>query len=144
MAEWICGRCYTRLTGEAAGVCPACGGDDVIPAASPRGQQLIASSTPPVSAQPAVVPRPAPGHVVCPTCYAVGPAKSHGPGAVTWLLGLVFMGIGLFVTWLAFIPAILLGIYQAVATKKVCSHCGNVGIVPGDSQRALEILSGRR
>lgn len=139
--EWICGRCYTRLTGEAAGVCPACGGEEVVPTASPRGQQLAANVAPPA---PAIVDRPRPGQVVCPTCYAVAPPKTTGAGAVTWLLGLVFIGIGLFVHWLAFGVVFLLGIYQAASTKKVCAKCGNQGVVPGDSKRAREILSGKR
>ena len=43
MRKWICGRCHVRLTGETAGTCPRCGGDDVVPVDSPRGASIVAA-----------------------------------------------------------------------------------------------------
>jgi hypothetical protein len=44
MNERICTRCYTPIAGEATGPCPACGGDEVVPVTSPRGQSIAAES----------------------------------------------------------------------------------------------------
>jgi hypothetical protein len=144
---WICGRCYTQLVGDAAGVCPSCGSEDVIPAESPRGQQLAAGvALPgPSGAGAIVVPRPPPGAVVCPTCYSVGPPMTTGPSSAAQLV-LVMLTIAAFV---AFWPVglfllLIVVVYSLTPTKNLCRGCGNVGVVPGDSQRALEILSGRR
>jgi hypothetical protein len=150
MQEWICGRCFTRLTGDAAGQCPACGGDDVVPAQSPRGAMLVAQSTPPVYAPAPALPPPMainPRHVVCPNCYVVDFPKTQGASSGAQII-LVFLaiGIGLFVNWIiGLVLFVVLLIYTAASpTKKTCANCGANTVVPGNSPRAEELVNGRR
>lgn len=150
MREWICGRCYTRLTGETAGTCPSCGGEDVVPAGSPRGAQLAAAVAPAPPPPPVMLPPPIPvaikdGHVVCPNCYAVGWPKRQGPSSAAQIVLILIAVVGFLFFWPFGLAMLLIVIvYSLVPSKTVCAKCGALGVVPGSSPRAQELLSGRR
>lgn len=140
--DWICGRCCTRLAGETAGVCPACGGEDVIPVGSPRGAQLVAASAPqpvqptplfgPATAQPMPLPPLNPGVSICPACHVAGTPRDTGPNSMAQLFLIAMAIVGFVFFWPAgALLLLVIVIYSVQPARKVCGHCG-------------EVLSGRR
>lgn len=144
MTEWICGRCYTRLTGEAAGVCPACGAEDVVPVASPRGQQMAAAAVA-TPAMAAPLPPLAEDVMVCPSCYAVARPSRSGPSSLAqFFLVLLMLGAFLIFWPVGLVLLLIIVIYSMQRTRTLCAKCGNEGVIPGNSERAQQILNGRR
>ena len=83
------------------------------------------------------------GVMVCTNCYAVGSPSRIGPGAITACTAIALTLVGVLVTWVALIIAVLLAIYYTVARKTVCASCAPPALVPPGSPRGQEILSRR-
>jgi len=78
---------------------------------------------------------------VCTSCLSVGPPKKTGAGAVTWIVGVVFILLGLAVAWPLLLVVLVLGIYQSVSRKIVCAKCGAKDPIPLDTPRAQQMLA---
>ena len=152
--DLVCGRCYARAYGAVTERhCPTCGADELVPAASPRGAQIIASSAPPtaapvIPAAPVFAPTPGPlprfeippGHNICSSCYEISRPKNVGPGVITGLM-IVLTAVGGFFFFPLWILAVLFAIYMAVGQKRVCRACGSSSLVPPDTERGQELLA---
>lgn len=112
------------VVSDRASTCPHCG--------APATPKSMTSRV-----REALIPQAAihvdPASEVCVSCQSVVHAKmeARGPAWIGWLLLLGY-----------FVPGVIYFIWRSKTKQKVCPKCGSNALVPGSSQRAMEIVSG--
>jgi hypothetical protein len=124
MIDWICARCLTRLRGEVAGICPSCGGADVVPIDTPRGGQLAAAIAPAAAAPARGVPQSAIAATVFSALAAIGAFLPWANAGFRSLSGIE--GDGKIV-----VAAMVLAFFIGVAgiSRRQMSRAGGFGIL---------------